>query len=699
MATQRERLNELRALSKQSQGGQVTTQKPQASKRQRLNQLRALSSHQQAPTEPALTPFPEQLGETRAARELPEVTGDIFGSSGSGLLSGEDKLKGAGITPILLATTDPLEFANILKSTFPENINFQTSPAGEVIVVNNATGVKALVNKSGFSAQDVLQTLGIVSAFTPAARGAALASGVGGKALAGAIGAGLTQATIEDIQGQLGGEVSNEEIAIASALGGAAEVVVPAIQAIRQSRRAAGLGIERAEVAATREAIRPAQEAAEAIEQVTGQRVGLFPAQQTQVPSELLKQRLLPQLDAGAKKAAENLENQNKEVFEATSELLNTIAGPEVVETGAKRFRSSAQKAIQAAKDARSTETKELFNNSLSQGAEVDVKPVRDLIAQNLEDAPQGGEIVKAMTKIKGFLSDRVDIDGNDVAPSLRQLQKSKFEIDNMLEKFGENALGNTTKRDVVELKRLLVSQMEEASPLYKEANEEFARLSPAITELEDSIVGAISNISNANLQNISRRIFSPNSNPAVIKNAKEIIDKVDPGAWNDMLRTELQRRFGGIETLAEDIPGELVGNVPGQLRRAIFGNPEQRRTLLSAMNSEQRKNFVYLDQVLQRASSGRAAGSPTAPFGEVLDRLKGTAGVIRDVIFRPLQTLQETGERGLFDRNVAAMTKVMFDPRFEPQLRQLRAINSDSPAAARAFTQLINTAQDKENK
>ena len=310
------------------------------------------------------------------------------------------------------------------------------------------------------------------------------------------------------------------------------------------------------------------------------------------------------------------------------------------------------------------------------------------------------------MTKIQNFIKSKEvikSIDGENVVeliePSLRQLQKAKFEVDNMLEKFGENALGNTTKRDVVQLKKALVNQMEEASPLYKQANEEFARLSPAVTELEDSIIGAISGVKDVNLQNISRRIFSPSSNPAVVKNAKEVIDKVDPGAWDDMLRTELQRRFGGIETLAEDIPGELVGNVPGQLRRSIFGNPEQRRTLLSAMNQDQRQNFVYLDEVLKRASSGRQAGSPTAPFGEVLDRLKGVAGVLRDMIMRPLETLQKTGERGIFDRNVTALTEVMFNPNFQPKLKELKKLNPNSPAAARALTQLINTAEEREDK
>jgi len=679
-----------------------------------------------------LSPFPEKPGETLAAEKLPEVTA-------SGILAGEDSAKVAALSPVLLTTTNPEEFANILKTNFPEAIGVQFSPGGEVIVANNKTGVKAIVNKEGFSAIDALQTLGLIAAFTPAARGVSLlakapalvptaaAVGVGRTAAlagAGAAGAGATQAGIEVIQQQLGGELNEEEIQIAAALGGVAEVVVPAIQAIRQSRQAGKLGVETAEREVTRQVIEPAKEAVEALKQATGVEVGLFGPQQTQVPSELLKQRLLPQLDAGAKKAATALERQNKEVFEATSELLNTIAGPETAISGAGRFRTAAQQSLTSAVESRSEAVrplyKEAFRLAKQNDESVNLKPVLNFVNTQLRglvaDDPAAIALRSFAKRLKG--KETIVITKGALGPdavfktgtketiteplTLEQLQSAKRTVDAKIEKMGGlilNSAQKNAKRLLIETEKRYMAQIGKVNPQFLEANAEFARLSGPIADLENSILGAVSKVKDVDLQNISRRIFSPNSNPAVIKNAKEIIDKVDPGAWDDMLRTELQRRFGGIETLAEDIPGELVGNVPGQLRRAIFGNPEQRRTLLSAMNSDQRKNFVYLDQVLKRASSGRQAGSPTAPFGEVLDRLKGAAGVLRDVIFRPLDTLQRTGERSLFDRNVAALTDVLFDTRFAPQLNKLRKLDPNSPAAARALTQLINQSNEKENK
>lgn len=643
------------------------------------------------------SPFPEAGQDTRATRELPEL-------GQGGLLSSEPALSpGVGAAAFGgLTVSDPQEMASILQQQFPDLIGIQFDPAGNIIAANNETGARVVLNKPGLSQIDVMQGLGLMAAFTPAGRAvtavpAALtgAAGLAARVGAGAAASGAIQAGVEAGQESLGGEFDRGEVALAAGLGGAAETVGPAIKAFQQARRGRALDVAGREVAETVEAIRPAREAVAGIEEATGSRVGLFQAQQTQQPSTLLKQRLLPQLDAGAKQAAKALEQQNKEAFDATAALINTIAPAEVVGTGAKRFRNAAKAAIAARKETRKIATGPLYKEALDEGASVDLTGPREIIEDLLADAPETGRFAASINKVKALIRPTTDIDGNSVEPSLRRLQKAKFDIDDMLEDFGENALGNSTKREVLQIKKLLVAQMEEASPLYKEANEEFARLSPAVGELEDSIIGSISKLDDVTLKNVTKRLFdATESNPEVVKQAKKIIQEVDPGAWDDIVRVEFQRRFAGIETLAEDIPGELAGNVPGQLRRAIFGNPEKRRVLLAALTPEQRKNFVYLDDVLKRASSGRQAGSPTAPFGQVLDRLRGSAGVIRDMIVRPLQSLQQFGERSLFDRNVGKMTDVLFNPKWEPKLKELRSVNPQSERARVIFSELMNAAK-----
>ena len=632
--------------------------------------------------------FTGELRQTEEIKGLPEVIGLDLGN-----------FKDNAILKASLAITpNDEEKIAMIKNNFPE-ATFSTDNK-ENVIVDFGEGKKGVLNAPGITAAGTGETALEIAAFLPAALGVGkftksrtaqkLPTSTTQKAAVGGAGAGLTQTAIETLQSQLGGEFNEEEIALATALGGVAETVVPAIQSLRQSRRAKAIGAETEEVAGAIESIRPTTEAQEAVQQATGVNVPLFQAQQTQIPSELLKQRILPQLDAGARTAAAALEKQNKAAFDATTELVNTIAPEGVIASASKRFRDTAKLAIESRKQSRSAAVKPLYNEALEVGADVNLSTTNALIDEILSDAPIGSEFQKVGLQLRNLISPITE----DATPTLRQIQKAKISMQDIIDGVGEKAVSGTIKGEVAQVKRVLVKAMEDASPLFKQAEDRFKELSPAVKELEDSVIGQISKVDDTQLKTIAQKIFDPKTeltDPISIRNAKKTIEAVDPNAWNDLLRVEMNRRIGGLEQLIEEIPGDFVGNIPGQLRRTLFGNPQQRKALLAGMDEDQRQSFKYLETVLKRASSGRAAGSPTAAFGQAIEKLKGVSVVIRDAIFRPLSTLQQTGERGLFDRNAARLAEVMFDPKFKPQLNKLKKLDPDSPAAARALTQLLN--------
>lgn len=452
----------------------------------------------------------------------------------------------------------------------------------------------------------------------------------------------------------------------------------------------AGLDVE--DVPTIERTIEGAEVSTRGLEQATGVETGLFPAQRTQLPSELIDQRLLTQLDASSRQAVKALEKQNKQVFEATNELVNRVGSEAATEAGAARFRTASQKALDAGKQRRSQQVKPLFDQAIKEGATVDLKPIRSIIDEALKDAPPGGDLTKTMKRIQNLI--RSPVKGG--SPSLRQLQKAKFQLDDMIEKFGDGALGNSVKREVVQIKQALVAQMENASPLFKEAQKRFQELSPAVRELDDSILGQVSKIDDVNIKNISQKIFDPKgaaTDPTAIRKAKKIIDNVDPGAWDDLLRVELNRRVSAmVDTIGDaDL---ATKNIPGQLKRAIFGNPKQRQALLAGMSKEQKKNFVFLEDVLKRAESGRQAGSPTELFKQSTERLKGVSGKLRDRLFNPIKSIQETGESALFDRNVRKFADIMFDPKFEPRLSKLRKLDPNSAQAGTELEKLFKDAK-----
>jgi hypothetical protein len=674
-------------------------------------------------TDQFLDLFTGELRQTESIKDLPEVVSLDLGNTFDNL-----KLKAS-----LSITPNAGEKIALIKNNFPEAII--SADEKENIVVDFGDGNKGVLDAPGVTLAGAGETFAEIAAFIPAALGvskftkARAAKGISTttvqKAGVGAAGAGLTQTAIEGLQVAAGGTFDESEIAIATALGGVAETVLPAIQAFRQSRRAKTIGAETEEVSKAIESIKPTTQAIEGLEKATGVKVPVFQAQQTQIPSELLKQRILPQLDASARTAAQALETQNKAAFDATTELINTIAPEGTIIGGSKRFLTAAKNALVKAVDFRSESVKplykEAFNTAKASGQSVNLNPVNDFIQSQLkglvDDDPAAIALRSFAKRLKGkekIIRTKGALGSDGIFKpatkevineplTLQQLQSAKRTADAKIEAMGSgiklNSAQKNAKRLLVETEKRYMKQVGEVNPQFSAANQEFARLSAPITELEDSVIGQVAKLDDTQLKGIAQKIFDPKAgltDPASVANAKKVIDSVDPEAWDQLLRVEMNRRIGGLEQLIEDIPGDFVGNIPGQLRRTLFGNPQQRKALMSGMSEEQKQNFKYLETVLKRASSGRAAGSPTAAFGQAIEKLKGISSVIRDVIFRPLSTLQQTGERGIFDRNVANLSRVMFDPSFKPQLKKLKKLNVDSPAAARALTQLLNDADEK---
>jgi hypothetical protein len=584
----------------------------------------------------------------------------------------------------LLSTFDPKAQQDIIQEAIPEAVFEQTPDGSTIIEVPTEDGGtrRSVLNRPGFSPQDLTTATAQLLAFIPAAKLATLGSTLLKKVGIGALTAGATEQALQETGVALGREERDPVgTAIATVTGGAAEAVVPAIQAFRGSRQAARVGAGREEIEQVAGSVAEAREAAEA----TG--IPLFQAQQTGVPAQLEKQAFVAQLPAGTRSAVEGLKVQNQAAGEAVEDFLGQIAPDQAVVTGAERLRTAAQAALEKAKNIRAEKASPLFKAAFDEGAIVDLQPVRGLIDDKLADLPEGGEIAKTLDRVSTLIKG---------SPSLKKLHNAKLEIDQMLNKFGENSLGNTTKREITEVKNLLLNQIDEASPSYKAARDAFAEASPPVTKIQDSIVGKIANLDDTQLKQVSTKLFdAAETNPSVIAGAKKSIQDVDPGAWDEIIRVELERRLGSIKSTAE---AGTVENIPGQLFRALFPNEKSTKVLMNSLDAEGKKNLKYLRTALSKARLGRPGGSQTAGREEIKRELRG--GVfqsLRSFFKAPISTLASTGEDAAFNRRAAALSKALFDPTWKAEMKSLRKFSPKSPAAARAFTQLLNDIEATE--
>lgn len=619
--------------------------------------------------------------ETDAVKNLPEI-------GFSGLLAGESPMQVSKAAAAILTSPNPREIANMLDNMFPD-IGIQEDEQGNLIAGNNKTGVKVVINKPGASPIDIMQTIGIGTMFTPSAQLAAIPTNIAARATIAGTSAGLTQGIIEGLQQEAGGEFNEEEIAIATILGGASEVVLPTIQALRQSKlekkaQQAGQALDD-----VKEQVQRADEAGKA----TG--VDLFEAQKTTIPSDIERQAFVAQLPAGSVTARNALVRQNKQAALAVDDFLGQIAPEQNVSQGAENFRTAAQRAIQKRINIRKERTSKFYQAAFDDPAKVDVSQVNDLINGMLNEFPDGARTKNELLRVKKMISPKG-------GANLKMLHNAKLEIDDSLNSYGADSIGRTAKNKLTQIKEMLLQTMDDQSPAYKEARERFAEASPMVNKIQDSIVGKVADMDDTQLKNISRRLFDPSEAATTvgdIRRAKTVISNVDPDAWNDIVRVELERRLGAVRSTLE---GGTVENIPDQLFRSIFGNQKQRRVLYAAVDGRIEENLKFLETALDRARLGRPGGSQTAIRSEIKKEFEGGPGSwIRQFFSGPLASVGSatgtvlTGATAdaAVDAKVRAAAKVLFDPDWAPKLKRVQELSIDSPAFGRAMFQLLDDA------
>tara|TARA_R110000782_G_scaffold165100_2_gene257021 strand:+ start:1063 stop:3123 length:2061 start_codon:yes stop_codon:yes gene_type:complete len=592
-----------------------------------------------------------------------------------------------GIFLRMLTTFDPKAQREMIKEAIPE-VNFNVLDDGTTIVeapIGDGSLRRSVLNRPGFSTQDFTTAAGQVLEFLPAAKLASLGKTIFKKAAIGGFGAGATEQALQETGIALGREERDPlATGVTAVTGGVSEVVVPAVQAFRASRAASGVNAPAEEFVQMAPVITKAEEASKA----TG--IPLFQAQKTLSPAQLEKQSFVMQLPAGTQTAVKAIGKQNRAAGDAVENFINSIAPSDSVITGAERVRTAAQRTIEAAKTARMEAASPIYKQAFRLQRRgkiplIDTKALQAKVGGIIEQFDSKGQIYNNLTNVQA----KIVAAGGD----LKKLHSAKIEIDQTISSIGADSVGNTTKRYLVDLKNDLVGALVDQSPSYRAAKMEFAKRTPDVIKIQDSIIGKVAGLSDVNLKQASTKLFDASqTNPKVLADAKKAIRDVDPSAWDEIVRVEFERRLGSVKSVEE--PG-ATANIPGELYRALFPNDKSTKVLMGAMNKEGLENLKFLRTALGRAKLGRGTGSQTAARGDIKDSLAGGAwNSISTWIASPIAGTLGAGSETLLNRRAAILSKTLFDPQWKAEMKKIRAFSPNSPAGARAMTQLLNDVE-----
>lgn len=667
--------------------------------------------------------IPERLGGTYQEQPVqpqePEVDteqlSEFMATPGMDAGSFVDNLKIAG--GMMIATNDEAR-KDIIRNNFP---GVKIYEQGESTIIELPDGEKTVLNKPGLSYQDVYSFLGDMAAFYGPSKLVGFGKGLMSKVAIGGLGAASTQAGLEKGTQFIGSEqeVDPESVMTAGAMGVGGELAGPLIKGIAKTKPAQAIAKKMAERKGAKKLSVARDEYLESVagikeaEEITGKTgIPLFRAQKTGALTDLERQSYIASLPGGSRKAAQELKKQNEQTYNAVLEIMDTIAPAGKVETASGKIRSVAQQAIEAKKAIRAEKASPLYKEAFEDKTLLEMTKTKDVIKDIKESYPETGKMASLMNKVGKLIRGKglKDEAGEVVyeGSTLKKLHGAKLEIDDQLTKFGEGSLGNTEKRELMKVKDSLLDEMDSVNDAYKQARETFADNSPAVNELQDSLIGQIAKLDDTQLKSVAGKIFDPAGariTPGSVRKARKIIEEQDTEAWNEIVRTEFERRLGKMKASPEEAKASIE-NVPGQLYRAVFGNVQQRKALYAGLDKETSKNLKYVQEGLKKASLGRPGGSQTA-VRQILDKeLKGgIAGAFQDVVKAPLSIRFGVGAgagkmaEASYNQKTRALANVMFDPKWIPKLKELRKLNPNSKEAYTKFKQILTSAVKEYSK
>lgn len=625
------------------------------------------------------TDYTKKLPEFRQTKEIQD-----FAPRGSLM----DQLK---MTAGIMATFDPNAQMDIIKKYIPEASFFQDEKKNIIIDIN---GNQSVLNKPGFSSQDAINTFTTLLLNLPASKAANLSKSVLGKTLYAGGASALTEQGTQEAVKMLGSEQDRSPLATAMsfALGGIPELVGGAYKAFKGSQAIKEAG---ATESTLKEAIPQVKKADEASNQ-TG--IRLFKGQKTLIPPHIQEQKFLSSLPEAQQSAYKQLRAQNREALTAVRDVMDRIATPEAVIEGPINFREAARKAVEEATDKRTKAASKYYLKAFEDTNPVDTSSVQNFITKKMNQFHSKSDVYKELSKIKTIVSPESTIEGEAAkALTLEKLQNTKFYLDKILDGSMVTSFDKQEMRVVGDIKKALVSLMESKSPYYKQGNKIFSILSGGVKKIEDSLVGQASRIEDSTLKDLSGKIFNPENNIQVISSAKNLITSKDPKAWNQLLRAEIEKRLGRVQTdMAEGVVG--VENIPAQMYRSIFGNQKQRSILYKAADRDTAQSLYWLETALKRAQLGRDIGSETGIRSEITKKYNQNIwSVLWDTISHPVASITggvgSLGRDAIREQKVKAAAAIFFDPKYKLEIKKIRGINPNSTKAINMMTRLMNRA------
>jgi hypothetical protein len=593
----------------------------------------------------------------------------------------------------LLMSVDPQQKMDVIKAHVPSAKFLQRSDGTVIVKVN---GQDFWLDKPGVSAAGTVKSLAEMALYVPSMRAGGLTSGfkrlVAGGAATGGTSAGLDLAA-QDFGSQQG--VNPMRAGLMFGAGVLGEALPMTMNALSKRAAVKHTGGHEIDLDAAPLAIKEAETLQTKVKDLFGVDFPLFRAQKTNSPTALAEQEAMLSNSLGVTAAKESLKEQNS----AASAVVNTFID-ELIPLSLNanlKVHKAAGTAIDLAKLARKQQTSPLYTAATDNpsGVAVNIQSTLDILEKAKVGLPKTGDVYPALNKVNRLL--HVESKGGKLTPTTdpKLLHNVKVNIDTMLAKTGDEAVDRTVASHLRTMNQELMKTLKAQVPGYEKAAAEYARLSIPVDELFNSQIGTLANMKPATVDRVRAAIFAPGVSRETQNHTRSIIQNVDPEAWQMILREQLMDRVASATVPIGEASKSRV------LYHALGGGSDKKtNTLRNALSPKEKSSYDIVMSILEQGSKGtppvvkptvipKSAGVSEAVSGQIVGRDVATQGAFTRIIVNPFKWLTNT------DANVIKLSKVMFDPKWNSELRKIKKMGTGSEKSYRGLLLLLAKVED----
>lgn len=322
----------------------------------------------------------------------------------------------------------------------------------------------------------------------------------------------------------------------------------------------------------------------------------------------------------------------------AMPKMLKTISQPaKTLTKTTDSLVKAARKAVMLPVKVRKSKAGPIYKKAFDENPDVNIDEVVGYIDKELQTAKY--KIRTKLIEAKNALMKPDLEDGAEVLDtSLKGLHGTKVALGDQIDSARETGLGNTVKYHYKKISKLLLKQMDKASPDYKRARQVFSDLSKEVDKQSiKTLMGDIAKLEgDKKIKAVTKLFSSTDSHPEVIAKTARQIHKQDPEVLGQSLRHWFSEEFKKIRDLATDD----ITNFGGMFQKKMFGTQTQKdkiKAITDIVNPTAYDNIEKLMTVFKRVGPLMRKESTTAARQDMLK--EGVIGRVIKAKTMPLYT------------------------------------------------------------